>query len=598
LLDNFSRAHFRRHGGRIGGEERADPRAELCRLLLEESIWGYDILESAAHLTAATLGLISPQTDFKRAHIYRTIIGETALGTATGSLEMLEGTMPIFQREAQIESGDTEPIPPLDVCIMNPPFVRGTAGNELFGFLPEKGKHNVRKRMRDLGKAHGFSNDKGQGAGFMALACLKRAESAFIREGGKLATILPATAVVGSGKTWTQVRAKIEADFDLETVIVSRENARVNFSEDTALQECIIVARKRKAGEKPSDTAMFVVLHKNPATVYAALAAVQAITRAQKGGLDYGDLRFVESDPGKAPKIVRDAGYIGQYARLPWRGKGAWHGVSFAHMRLAFAAEAFAQTGALSPYAAGQVALRKLGDIATLGGHTLDLKLNHPKFKRLGIAPHKTFYAGYYPSYHKQKTGIAHKDAAHIAEAPHCHLLPHPGHEQWMDAFYKRAGRIVLNQSFGFNTVRRLATLVSEPVQASHYWPIALVDETEEKLKTMTLWLNSTPALLLIASGAQSTRGAKVGFSQKAALEMPVLDVSALSAAQLKKAAKVFDTVAAGELLPLPQMENDAQRKAIDDLFSSILNLGDLAALRSALAVEPIITGKGIGAAV
>jgi len=598
LLDNFSRAHFRRHGGRIGGEQRADPRARLCRLLLEDSIWGYDILETAAHLTAATLGLISPQTDFKKTHIYRTIIGETALGTATGSLEMLEGTMPIFRREEHIESGDTEAIPPLDLCIMNPPFVRGTAGNELFGFLPEKEKRSVRKRMRDLGKSHGFSNDKGQGAGFMALACLKRAESSFIRDGGRLAAILPATAVVGSGKTWTQVRAKIEADFDLETVIVSRETGRANFSEDTVLQECILIARKRKAREKPRDTALFVVLHKNPATVNAALATVQAIRRAQKGKQTYGDLRFVESARGKAPKIVHDAGYIGQYARLPWRGKSAWHGVSFAHMRLAFAAESFAQSGELRPYSSGRVTLRKLGDLATLGGNTLHLKLNHPDFKRLSIAPHKTFYAGYYPSYHKQKTGVAHRDSARIVEPPHCHLLPHPGHESWMDVFYKRAGRIVLNESFRFNTVRRLAALVSEPVQASHYWPIALHDESEEKLKTMTLWLNSTPALLLIASGAQSTHGAKVGFSKKAAMEMPALDVSALSAAQLKRAAKAFDALAAGDdLLPLPHMENDAQRKRIDDALSEVLGLGDLSKLRGALAVEPIITGKGIGAA-
>jgi len=482
---------------------------------------------------------------------------------------------------------------------MNPPFVRGTLGNELFGFLPEREKREVRKRVRDLGKAHGFSNDKGQGAGFMALACLKRAESSFIREGGKLATILPATAVIGSGRTWTQVRAKIEADFDLETVIVSRERGRVNFSEDTMLQECILIARKRKAGEAPRNTAMFVVLHKNPATVNAALATVQAIRRAQKSGQDYGDLRFVESEPGKAPKIVRDAGYIGQYARLPWRGRGAWHGVSFAHMRLAFAAEAFAHTGALSPYTTGggRVALRKLGDIATLGGNTLHLKLNHRDFKRLGIAPHKTFYAGYYPSYHKQKTGLAHRDSARIAEQPHCHLLPHPGREEWMEVFYQRAGRIVLNESFRFNTARRLAALVSEPVQASHYWPIALLDESENKLKAMTLWLNSTPALLLIASGAQSTHGAKVGFSKKAALAMPVLDVSKLSAAQLKRAAKVFDTVAAGELLPLPRMETDPLRQRIDDLFSKLLDLGDLSALRSALAAEPIITGQGITAA-
>ncbi|MDA7969090.1 MAG: SAM-dependent methyltransferase [Gammaproteobacteria bacterium] len=596
LLDNFSRAHFRKHGGRFGGEKRADPRAHLCRLLLESCIWGYDILETATHLTAATLGMISPQTDFKKTHIYRVIIGEAESGTAAGSLDMLESETPIFQRDMQIESGERpEPLPPLDVCIMNPPFVRGTAGHEAFAFLPRKEQENVRTRMKELAQQYRFVTDKGQGAGFMALACLKRPHSAFIREGGKLAAILPATVAVGMSRAWAGVRAKIEEDFDLETLIVSREKGRVNFSEDTALQECILIARKRKPGEKPSKTALFVVLHKNPATVDTALAVVRAIQRAGKSKSVYGDLRLSEPEKGKTPKMTADAGYIGQYARLPWHGRSAWRGVSFAHMQLAFAAESFSQHGELRPYAKGKIALCKLGGIATLGGHTLDLKLNHPNFKRLGIAPHATPYAGYYPAYHKQKTGISHKDARQILEEPHCHLLPLPKHEDWMDEFYKSAGHIVLNQSFRFNTACRLAAVVSEPVQASHYWPISLRNESKVKLKTMALWLNSTPALLLIANAAQSTHGAKVSFSQKAALELPVLDVPSLSAAQLKKVARVFDQIAAGDgLLPLPQMEHDEERKKIDDVFSEILGLGDLAALRAALASEPIISGRDV----
>lgn len=593
LLDNFSRAHFRKNGGRFAGEEHADPRAQLCRLLLEESIWGYDILESAAHLTAATLGLISPQTDFKKTHIYRTIIGETKSGIATGSLEMLESTMPIFQREEQIESGETEPIPPLDLCIMNPPFVRGTSGNESFGFLPKKEQSNVRQRVKDLGAMHDFIYD-GQGPAFIALACMKRSESAFIREGGRLAAILPATATVGMGGAWAKMRAKIEADFDLETIIVSRESGRVNFSEDTMLQECILVARKRKQTEKPGSTAMFVVLHKNPETIGAALATMHAILRAQKSDLPLGDLQFSES-----PTSMSGAGYIGQYARLPWHGKSAWRGLSFANIHLAFTAETFSASGNLAPFVAnGRAPLAPLREVAaSVGSSRMHKYTKDPDLKKryVRISATATNYAGYYPGDYKEKTGIAHKDMAHITEQPHCHFLPFPGHEQWVDDFYQSAGRIVLNESPRFNTARRLAVLVSEPVQASHYWPISLHDETEEKLKTMTLWLNSTPALLLIVHASSSTYGAKVTFSQRAAMEMPVLDVSALSGKQLNKVAKAFDEIATGEgLLPLPHMKIDEQRKKIDDVFSDILGLGDLAALRHALAVEPIITGKEI----
>ena len=164
-------------------------------------------------------------------------------------------------------------------------------------------------------------------------------------------------------------------------------------------------------------------------------------------------------------------------------------------------------------------------------------------------------------------------------------------HQQAED-FFAKAGRIVLNESFRFNTARRLAVLVSEPVQASHYWPVKLNNENEDKLKTLTLWLNSTPALLLIVNSAQSTHGAKVGFSQKAAMELMVPDLDKLSDSKLRKIAKVFDDIAKGPgLLPLPQMANDDERAKIDKVFSDVFGIGDLSSLRAALAAEPIING-------
>ena len=399
-------------------------------------------------------------------------------------------------------------------------FVRGQKGHESFSFLAAKEQAKVHLRMRELGKKHNFTGDKGQGAGFMTLACLQRRETSFIREGGKLAVILPATAAVGMGNAWSGVREKIERDFDLETVIVSREKNRPNFSENTALQECILIARRRikeKEGEKkqPRKKAMFIVLQKNPETVGDAHATAKAISRAKENGKELGDLYYSDS-----PLRGVMSEPIGQYALLPWHKKSAWRGISFTNLQLAFAAESFSQKGTLLPYAKGKASLHQLDKLATFGGATLHLKLNHKNFHLVNIVNHKTQYAGYYPGYHKTKKGIAHKDESGIAEKPHCYLMPVNKKHQQAEDFFAKAGRIVLNESFRFNTARRLAVLVSEPVQASHYWPVKLNNENEDKLKTLTLWLNSTPALLLIVNSAQSTHGAKVGFSQKAAMEL------------------------------------------------------------------------------
>ena len=382
IRDNFLRADFRENGP-TESEKARGRITELHRAMLEEIMWGYDILETAAHLTAANLGMMSPGVDFRKAHIYRIIIGKTAKkGVAAGSLEMLDG-MPMFNRgDQQLETGEeSEPLPELDLCIMNPPFVRGTAGNESFNFLPSGEQKSVQARMRELGKQFGFVCDKGQGPGFVALACKQ------MKPGGRIAMILPATLAVGMGNAWGGSRKKLERDFDLETLIVSRDSEHPNFSVSTNLQECICIVRKRRNGDKPEKKALFVALHRNPQSGGDGLAAARVILKAEKEGQDLGDL---------------DEGF-GQFARLPWHGKSAWRGVSFANLHLAFVAEHFSDSGMLAPYVEGEkIAIKPLGEfVSKFGGHTMDLRINHKDFRFLRISKTPTLYAGYYPGYHR-----------------------------------------------------------------------------------------------------------------------------------------------------------------------------------------------------
>ena len=134
-------------------------------------------------------------------------------------------------------------------------------------------------------------------------------------------------------------------------------------------------------------------------------------------------------------------------------------------------------------------------------------------------------------------------------------------------------------------------------MQASHYWPVSLHNEAEERLKALTLWLNSTPSVLLVAHMSQSTHGAKVSFSQGAARELPIPDLDALKPAQFQRLVRGFDDVVKATkrgdvLLPLPLMTEDPTRKMLDDAVSEALGIGDLHPLRAALAQEPIIVSR------
>ena len=600
MRDNFARADFRKNGVLLSGSSSKID--DLHKEFMTKVIWGYDILETAAHLTATTLGLMAPDVDFRQSHIYRTIVGDATAPngekiTATGSLEMLDSDVPIFRREESkhVESADPpEDLPPLDLCIMNPPFVRGQAGNLQYSFLGEEERQKVRKRMNALGKTHGYSNDKGLGAGFVALACLQRKRTDFIRPGGRLAMILPAAISTGMGTAWSNTRKKIEKDFDLEMLIFSRDSTRPNFSENTNLQECIIIARKRKDGEKANPKALFVVLHKNPRTADLALAVMRAIRDARNSGGDNGDLRL-DGENGFA-QVVGNA--VGQYAVLPYHNKSAWRGIAFADLHLSLVANSFATEGSLRPLVKGKVPLKPLNELAILGSHRLDLYLNAKivKDRRCRFSRTLTPYPTYYPGHHRRVTGVWQKDQRNISEDPQYYILPLPGHEDWADNWYKKAGRIVLCQSFGFTSMRRLAVLVSDPVQASCYWPVKLRDESEQRNKAMVLWLNSTPALLLIADAAQTTMGSKATFVQKSAKEMPVLDLDELSDSQICTLAAVFDEIVAGDgFLPIPQMQYCDARIKVDKAICEVCGVGDLKHLRAALAAEPIITNKSAG---
>ena len=80
---------------------------------------------------------------------------------------------------------------------------------------------------------------------------------------------------------------------------------------------------------------------------------------------------------------------------------------------------------------------------------------------------------------------------------------------------------------------------------------------------------------------------------KKADLEqLPVLDLSRLSASQLQELGDLFDSLAEGEFERLPGMAHCPARRSLDDGISRILDLPDLANIRSLLASEPVVSNR------
>ena len=583
IRDNHLRAAMSQKGWEKsnGGELR-----ELQKRLVENVMRGYDISRASVHMTATALGLISPEVDFRRSGVYVVRLGPTPWGKKQVRLGSLDYLDPKFNpladvgRRAVGEEERAPPPEPMDLCAMNPPFVSGRKGNEIFSHVRGKdAQAKTQRAFQQLGKKFGFHPGRGLGPAFVALG------AKIIKPGGKLAMILPSTLAMGGGKEWTVARQTIEDNFNLDAVIVSKDPVRPAFSDSTNLSECMAFARKLRLNEKPSaKPALFVWLHENPDLREKALAVSRRILDAAKSGEANGDL-------------VVGGKIAGQFARMPYRGQGAWFGVNFADARLAWAANEFAARGKLSPYADGEVPMIHLGDAAAFGSHRtrsyMELETEKKRIERSSARR----YAVYYPKV-QQENGIpATKDNHHLVEEPKCWVMPVRGEEKWIKNYYKKAGRLIVTASFPVYTSRRFACLVTKRVQCVDYWPVTLKNETETRLKAMTLWMASSPSILMTVRTAVVTNGSWLKMGQGCLKQLPVLDLEKIGKDKVNALAACFDEFieSGAQLGQIRDIAGDGVRAELDGHVARILGLGELQPLRDALGNEPVITNRPVG---
>ena len=143
---------------------------------MENMLYGYDVLPSAVHLTASTLALLAPEVAFRRMNLYVMPLGLDRGHPRLGSLDFLSGSE--IQTQMALDYSQLETIrtgagqssvanakvPKLNLCVINPPFVRSVGGNLLFGSLPDE-RGALQKELKRIVKQIGASSaTAGQGA--------------------------------------------------------------------------------------------------------------------------------------------------------------------------------------------------------------------------------------------------------------------------------------------------------------------------------------------------------------------------------------------------------------------------------------------------
>ena len=579
-------------------ENREDKLRNIHRRLVEDVIYAADIIPAAAHLAATSVALISPEVSFNKSNVFCAPMGvfgdapksgkHDSRIFALGSLAHLAGKnwlAPKTRLEnlgANVEGDTAEPFPMLDACLMNPPFVTGSKDRE---FLKFAGKHrdDLMDAFRKMAEEKKFRPGSGQGPAFLTLAADR------IKADGRLALILPTSLATGSDAAWKDCRKVIEGRFDIEALIASKDPSRPAFSDSTNLSELMLIAKKSgksddNAPARWDHEAPFIVLHENYCAPDAnggssqkALEVAAAISDAIESGRRRGKI------PG------------GSFARMKWRGKAAWLGLNFADALLMADIAEFSNTGIFGD---AHLPITTLDKIARPGSRRIDKYREEGKLSVVS-GRGKTQFPGYWTAMHT----IPHRDNPAIMENPHVYMKPVAGNSRWMQEYFdKNAARIIVNQSFRFDSSRRLVSMVTRPSLASHCYPVVFSDKKTSVAaeKAITLWLNSTLVVAYMAYASNPTELSKVSFTSGAFKGIPIPDFQKLGKKVIGKLADSFDRFVADkeELQHFPAMKDDSARKRLDDAVASALGIPKeaFADLRARLAREPIISSRAYSA--
>ena len=552
-------------------------------MLVEDVLWGYDVLASAVHLTASTLALLSPGVSFKHMNLQVLPLGgaERMLGSVefltTRELAVQQNLFGAAQEAIRVTGTGAESVvsqlPDLDLAVMNPPFTRSVGGSLLFGSRPQPERRAMQKRLSAILKTHSIDASSTAGLGPVFVAVAHRA----VKEGGRQALVLPRSLV--SGVAWAPTRRLLSSHYHVETVISSHDPERWNFSENTSLSESLTIARKDSHIQEGALTA-WVNLWRNPRSMVEAAALADCIARMTPAALD---------GPG-VTEIRPDGRTWGEIFTTPTErlSEGIWHYHAFAQTELVRVASRLQQGELWIPpsVTTHPIKLRPLGELGAIGPDRRDI---HDGFVRTpATTPYSAVWGGDSEAHQTLTASVdAHLQPRATAAAGRP-LRP-------LALLWPRAGTLLLSERLRINTRRIIAAHVSKPVLSNVWWPVRVNQDRDlRRSRTLALWLNSTLGILLALWFREETEGAWIALKKPILEMLPVPDLDNFSDESLSSLAASFDALALVELRPIPELVTDPGRRQIDDAISLAFGLPDLGPLRTILAREPILSQESL----
>ena len=543
--------------------------AALHPAMMENVLYGCDVMPSAVHITGATLSGAQPDVIYRQSRLYTMPYGRLSDGSvAIGSLDFLKSdaqlTLSNFSDPSRRagSNGDESSGQVIaeikdatfDLVIMNPPFTRATnhggahsdVVNPAFAaFEATKADMDAMgDRLNQKGSDTCYHGNAGIASAFVALADKK------LKPGGVLALVLP--LVASAGLSWQKFRQLLLADYtDLEVLSISAAGTRdISFSADTGLGECLILARKNPDAEARPMGIRFTSLTSRPSGLHQANEMAKGITNSLS-------VRTLEDGPWGGTLVSVGDTQVGEMV-IETANIRRFNAVRIRDYAVAQTAYSLSQSKLWLPATAQPLDLKMalLNDVGKLGLVSRDINGPVPRGPFSKVAPSET---ATYPALWNH---AAQKETRMICK-PDSQLTARKGMESKAIEVWATASLAHHNVEFRYNAQPLGVAITETPSIGGRAWPNVGFDDGRFAF-AYAVWGNCTLGIIMHwwhASRQDAGRGA---ISVRSAESLPVLDLHALTDAQLVKAQEIFEEFRDKELRPAYLADLDPNRALLD----------------------------------
>ena len=544
----------------------------LHQMMMQEVLYGCDVMPSAIHITGSTISGIAPSVRFDNARLYTLAYGRQQDGSVRiGSLELLQSSsvMTLFntsdpaQRTGSVGEETASqiiaevPDAGFDLVIMNPPFTSNTKHRDAAGNVQNAAfaafgaslddQDEMAERLTDLAQGSHYHGHAGLGSAFAAIADKK------VRPGGVIALLILFTAI--NGPSWARFRRLIAEKYtDVDIVSIAANGTDMSFSSDTGVAECMIIARRKTDQRRPTERAKFVSLRRRPRDFVEAHEVANAIlssagTRHIEDG-PYGGI-FIKCGDGIEPDgEILDAP-ISNYA-------DGWGAARLRDAAVAQVAHALADGRLWLPPQPAAQAL-PIAPLRQIGQRGLDSQLfisaaHRGPFTRSAPSPTADYPALWNHNALRETRMVC---------VPDWSLRVRPGAEARAAEVWATASRCHLNREFTFGSQALAVAFTEFESAGGSVWPNVLFDDARFDY-AFAVWGNSTLGLLCYWWHANRQQSSKARTTPRKSGMMPILDFRALTDEQLATAQAIFEDFWDVHLLPAYLADADHSRAVLD----------------------------------